>query len=223
MANQRKETSFSGIVTARNCPECGHHEMGLVTEDGVFHPLRPGTRVLIMDGMEPGRRTGVADEIPLDILDADEPLQAPKGRFWIPEPLKGDGRMRLKYGVILLEGEPVFPDGQIYESAFLRKLAYLLEKGADVPVPVILDRLFAAPHLAAGEPKDIVCNMWEELSEIREPVEHLKKWLETRDGNHLQSLVLPDRLEDLENATVSEAEALEEQKKLDLEAFLALF
>ena len=39
----------SGIITARTCPLCGHHEMGFTTNDGEFHPLKPGTRINIVE------------------------------------------------------------------------------------------------------------------------------------------------------------------------------
>jgi hypothetical protein len=35
----------SGRVTARRCPCCGHHEIGLETENGNYFPLKPGTRI----------------------------------------------------------------------------------------------------------------------------------------------------------------------------------
>ncbi len=33
------------IVISRECPLCGHHEMGYITHGGAFHPLKPGTRI----------------------------------------------------------------------------------------------------------------------------------------------------------------------------------
>ncbi len=45
MREEEKKTDLKGIITSRQCPECGHHEVGFITEDGVFHPLRPGTMI----------------------------------------------------------------------------------------------------------------------------------------------------------------------------------
>ena len=34
-----------GTVVARKCSCCGHHEIGIEKEDGVFVPVSPGARV----------------------------------------------------------------------------------------------------------------------------------------------------------------------------------
>ena len=38
---------IEGIVTARKCECCGHHEMGFTTEEGAYVPIKPGIRVRI--------------------------------------------------------------------------------------------------------------------------------------------------------------------------------
>ncbi|MCG6880916.1 MAG: hypothetical protein LJE96_17445 [Deltaproteobacteria bacterium] len=218
-----KELPFSGIVTARNCPTCGHHEIGLISDQGVFRPLRPGTRVLVMDGIEPEQTPTPMEKIIPPGKSHEAPLQTPEGRYWVPEPLKGNRRMRLKYGVITQgETESALPTGRTYESAFLQKLNYLLEKEVHVPIAVILDRFFAAPHLASGETKDIAFKMLEELEEVRRPVELVKQWLEKPDEKNLNILVQPGTLENLDNSFLSEAKALEELGAMDLEDFLEL-
>jgi hypothetical protein len=40
---------IEGVVTARPCDCCGHHEIGIVTAAGDYIPLRPGMRVRIID------------------------------------------------------------------------------------------------------------------------------------------------------------------------------
>lgn len=222
MTNQ-KGKPLSGIITARNCPACGHHEIGFVSDDGIFHPLRAGSRILVMEGFDTGRMPNQTN----DAAGISETMESPKddlkGRYWVPEPLKGDPGMRMKYGVVL--GEETGKNSlnrQIYESAFLQKLHYLLEKETVTPVAVLLDRFFAAPHLASGETKDIAINMWEELDEIRNPVERISKWLKNPDGKSLALLVEPKAMENLENDPVSDASALAELRALDLEDFLAL-
>ncbi|EFK11850.1 conserved hypothetical protein [delta proteobacterium NaphS2] len=131
--------------------------------------------------------------------------------------------MRLKYGVIF-QGEEgsAIPTGQAYESAFLQKLNHLLEKEVHIPIAVILDRFFAAPHLASGETKDIAFNMLEELEEVRLPVTLVKQWLEKPDEKNLKILAQPVTLDNSKSSSISDAEALEEQSALDLEDFLAL-
>lgn len=219
----RKETPFSGTVTARNCPTCGHHEIGLVSESGIFHPLKTGTKVLIMNEMEPAQIPTPGMEAPATYNTREEPEQTLEGRYWIPEPLKGDRRLRLKYGVVIQKEIGSVPvTGHIYESAFQQKLSYLLEKEVHIPIAAILDRFFVAPHLASGESRDIVNNMFEELEEISRPVEHVKQWLKEPDEKTLQLLVQPDTMDNLEKQPVSEEAALEEQRALELEDFLAL-
>ncbi len=43
-----KDESIKGIVTARKCDCCGHHELGITTEDGKYIPLKPGMKVKII-------------------------------------------------------------------------------------------------------------------------------------------------------------------------------
>ena len=40
--------STEGVVTARKCDCCGHHEIGIVTADGEYIPLKPGMAVRIV-------------------------------------------------------------------------------------------------------------------------------------------------------------------------------
>ena len=219
----RKEIPFSGTVTARNCPTCGHHEIGLVSENGVFRPLRTGTRVVIMDEMEPAKIPTQGSVVPETCESREEPSQTLEGRYWVPEPLKGDRRLRLKYGVVIQKEFGSVPVTEhIYESAYMQKLSYLLENEVNIPIAVILDRFFVAPHLASGESRDIVNNMWEELEEIRQPVEQVSQWLKEPDEKTLQLLLQPGAVENLEKQPVSEEAAMEELRVLDLEDFLAL-
>lgn len=44
----RDSGAIQGIVTARKCGCCGHHEIGLTTDKGKFIPLKPGTPIRIL-------------------------------------------------------------------------------------------------------------------------------------------------------------------------------
>ena len=47
-----KETlkeSTEGIVTTRTCDCCGHHEIGMMTQDGEYVRLRPGMKIMITE------------------------------------------------------------------------------------------------------------------------------------------------------------------------------
>jgi dihydrodipicolinate reductase len=46
--DNRKE-SMEGIVTARTCDCCGHHEIGIMTQDGKYVQLKPGMKIKITE------------------------------------------------------------------------------------------------------------------------------------------------------------------------------
>ena len=41
------DKKITGIVTARKCDCCGHHEIGITATDGRYIPLKPGMAVEI--------------------------------------------------------------------------------------------------------------------------------------------------------------------------------
>jgi hypothetical protein len=43
------EKSIQGIVTAKKCDCCGHHEMGITSETGKYIPFKPGMLVKIIE------------------------------------------------------------------------------------------------------------------------------------------------------------------------------
>jgi len=54
VTKRRKEksilvSSIKGIVNARKCKTCGHHEIGIVTDEGHYIPLKPGMKVKIIE------------------------------------------------------------------------------------------------------------------------------------------------------------------------------
>jgi hypothetical protein len=46
--NRNKEL-MEGVVTARICECCGHHEIGMMTQDGKYVRLRPGMKITIIE------------------------------------------------------------------------------------------------------------------------------------------------------------------------------
>ena len=42
----RRET-IAGVVTARTCDCCGHHEIGMMTQNGEYVRLKPGMKITI--------------------------------------------------------------------------------------------------------------------------------------------------------------------------------
>ncbi|MGD2150353.1 MAG: hypothetical protein PVJ45_05830 [Desulfobacterales bacterium] len=43
------KNSIQGIVTARKCECCGHHEMGITSPTGKYIPFKPGMKVKIIE------------------------------------------------------------------------------------------------------------------------------------------------------------------------------
>ena len=41
-------TSVKGVVTPRKCGHCGHHEMGIITEDGEYRALKKGMKIILI-------------------------------------------------------------------------------------------------------------------------------------------------------------------------------
>jgi len=39
--------SIEGVVTARKCDCCGHHEIGITTQTGEYISLKPGMKIQI--------------------------------------------------------------------------------------------------------------------------------------------------------------------------------
>jgi hypothetical protein len=216
---QETKDSVVGMVASRECPLCGHHEIGFVTQDGEFHPLRPGTPIRLYEPPSPVApfrdQSGTLRE-----TEGEEPGRY---RIWVPEPFRGDRELRRKYSVMvqehLFKGER---SGGLYELAYVEKLERLIEKGLDVPLPVILDRFFNAPHLASGNPRQIAEAMCRELDEIKRPVLLMRNWLERRDDQSLAELIRPKSIEDLGHEPAGDETVKQELERLTLEEFLEM-
>jgi hypothetical protein len=63
MKSQKKETRnqgaalkpirrspMKGVVISRTCRSCGHHEIGMMSEDGGFVALKPGMKIAVLQG-----------------------------------------------------------------------------------------------------------------------------------------------------------------------------
>ena len=216
---QETRDSVTGMVASRECPLCGHHEIGFVTQDGEFHSLKPGTLIRLYEPPSPVEPLRDKLETP---LQAEEEEQVAY-RIWVPEPLRGDRVLRLKYSVMvkehLFKGEM---SGALYELAYVEKLERLIEKVLDIPLPVILDRFFTAPHLASGNPQQIAEAMYRELDEIKHPVMLMRNWLERGDAESLEQLIKPKSIKDLGHEPAEDAQVENELKDLLLEEFLQM-
>ena len=214
--------SSEGIVTSRECPMCGHHEIGYITQDGVFHPLKPGTRIQALGGPQ-DVVVPEMDSSDFQIVPDEEAVDRSQYKVWIPEPLSGIQRCRLKYGVLIEEtsfAEEI--SRAAYASAYLEKLQRLIEKEIHIPVAALLDRYFASPHLATGDSRQIAGALWQELDEIKDPVALVEGWLEKRDEESVKKMIYPVSEEGLVDQLVSEEEQHKELEDLSLEEFLEL-
>lgn len=184
--------------------------------------MKPGTVVQILDGPEMAFPVTGAQAYDSATVEAEQ-VDPSQIKVWVPDPAKGHKRLRLKYGVPVkgpsLTGQM---SGEVYRLAYLGKLERLVEKEIHTPVAVILDRFFTAPHLAAGNPMQITDAMWQELEEIRRPVERVTEWLEKQEEETLNRLIYPFRKQDLVHKPISEAAQKKELEELSLEEFLEL-
>ena len=48
-ANSKEDKPVKGIVTARECECCGHHEIGITTESGDYIQLKTGMVIEIIE------------------------------------------------------------------------------------------------------------------------------------------------------------------------------
>ena len=216
---QETKDSILGMVTSRECPHCGHHEIGFVTQDGEFHSLRAGTFIRVVEAPSP---VGPGLE-KLETSIPTEKKEQSRYRLWMPEALRGDRLLRLKYSVIVKEHLlKAGMSGKIYELAYVEKLEKLIEKVLDIPLPVILDRFFSAPQLASGDSRQIAEAMYSELDEIRRPVELMRGWLEIREDRSLAELIAPKAIKDLGQEPAEDAQVEKELERLTLEEFLQL-
>lgn len=218
-----KDRPLVGTVTSRKCAACGHHEMGFTTKNGVFYPLRPGSLIQVLEkdpheGHEYSEPASTYREFP----KTDE--ARPEYRAWIPDPVKGYRAFRLKYGVMI--AEEIFSggkmDGNAYEKAYLEKLWHLIEKEIHIPVAVLLDQYFSAPHLASGNPGEIAIAMFNELEEIREPVSAVLAWLENPCEETGNNLILSKTEVESDDGPADVRTLEKELNELSLEEFLGL-
>ncbi|MFC1581223.1 hypothetical protein ACFL4N_10000 [Thermodesulfobacteriota bacterium] len=215
---KEQKKNVMGVITSRQCPECGHHEVGFATEEGVFHPLRPGT---IIQTQDPSNTRDMVEEEHHGPVITQRAIPESRAQVpWVPYPLWGHRNLCLKFGVFLEELDAITQE--VYWRGYMEKLEYLISKEQGTPVPVILDRLFSAPHLASGEPGEIAERLWEDLEEIRKPVRQMATWLEKGDEESLRKMIHPIPPGSLEQGGVDRDLLQRELEALSLEGFLEL-
>lgn len=213
---------FMGMVASRLCPACGHHEVGYTTREGLFRPLRPGMMIKVLweEGM-----SEVPKEPSWDLGKTMGEGDVPNFgyRVWMPEPIRGDRALCLKYAVLLGPQEAGCRVSRaVYEAAYIEKLRRLIEKEVRVPLAVILDRLFNAPHLASGNPEEIAWAMWRDLAEIRATALVVGDWLERQDEESLAKMVHPGSMDKLSDQYMGDDQLTKALSQMSLEEFLGV-
>ncbi|MCF8063368.1 MAG: hypothetical protein K9M82_12680 [Deltaproteobacteria bacterium] len=173
-----------GVVATRICPRCGHHEVGVKDAQGVFHPLKPGRRVLLL-GEDEQTASGGREMAASRDLDTIPEEDCPSGLPpWAPPPLLERPSLRLVFGVFQDAASERMTAAR-YRAAYMEKLRRMIETEETGPLAVLLDRFFTVPHLASGPPGRIASRLWEELEEIRSPALLVGSWLEGDGGDLL--------------------------------------
>ncbi|WP_153306179.1 hypothetical protein [Desulfatiglans anilini] len=225
ISSDHNETGLRGIVTARKCSHCGHHEIGLVTLQGVFHPLLPGMLVQLLEPAAPKPTVPEPQprhEPPRAEASLNTPDTEVQKRPWAPEPVLNIASLRLKYGVFLPEQDEGSPlDGPRYIAAYIEKITALAAKEEHPWTAVLLDQYLKAAYLAYDDPRQTAQALWSQIEEIRRPAEQVADWLQNPDETTRKSLLgvtAPER--DAIAQPVSIVDFAAELESLTLERFL---
>jgi hypothetical protein len=211
-----------GLVASRKCPYCGHSEIGYTTPEGAFHPLKPGTLITVTEVPEPPASDMGGSPVLKDFAGEEETSEG-EIKPWVPAVLKGNQKLRVKYGVMVREKSAIKGlTGDEYQAAFFRKIEKLIEQEVHTPLPVLFDRFFAAPHLASGNPRQVSQAIWRELEEIRKPALLVSEWLERQDQESLARIIHPKSIAELDEKPVSDKDLEAELQSLTLEEFLEM-
>ena len=218
---------ITGIVSNRKCSQCGHHEVGIVTSDGDFYPLRPGMYVQVFSfGQQSLGRIDEMEDVVVSDDKGEKGTESTQSTYsgktpWLPDILRRNKRLRLRYGVILKPEEVGEMDELIYKRAYIRKIQDLVEKEIYPDLAVILDTFFQSPHLAAGNSAEVTINILRDIDEVRRPMELMVSWLNDKTEDSLNKLISPFSKDELEiGEPVSEEELMKELNELTLMDFL---
>jgi hypothetical protein len=71
---------------------------------------------------------------------------------------------------------------ELYSNQYIQKVIHLLEQWEGEPLPVLFDRFFTAPYLGAGEPQQVLLDMWQHLEELRRPVAEVARLIDSGES-----------------------------------------
>lgn len=213
-----------GVVTTRTCPTCGHHEVGITTDEGSFASLEPGQRIWLLE--EPEDEQCKAFEKGISAPDSGVPGGGPTPRHaeqlaWAPAPLMTIHTLRQAFGVLSPEADPPDRTPEAYKAAYLAKLGDLIAREDVGTRAMLLDRHFAAPHIATGFAEEIAWSLWVEWEQIRAPALLVASWLDGEEKDLLgKARAIFGRLEEAEGPVPDQEAFRRELQSLSLEIFL---
>ncbi len=217
-----KKEAITGIISSRKCPYCGHHEIGITTNDGKFYSLKPGTHIQILSF-----EYKTENQITHNMVDtykdniADKATKSVDLIPWLPEILRRNKRLRLKYGIFIDSNEKDI-DSDKYKIAFIKKLQYLIEKETYPELCIILDKIFHSPHLASENSAETVINILRDIDKVKETIELMSSWIQNKTEEIFLKLIAPLSKQDLNEPSVDDNELFDELDKLTLEDFLRI-
>jgi len=158
------------------CNRCGETQYILITQDLEIIKVRNGLEVFL-----PSSNTTFTLEQGLRCASNETPTPTDSSTVpWAPWFALDDACAMAVYGVRLpKEALEKGLTSELYSNLYLYKLVHLLEQWDGEPIPVLLDRYFTAPYLGAGEPQQVLLDMWQNLDEIRKPVGDVMKLIES--------------------------------------------
>jgi len=217
-----ENTLLQGFITSRKCDACGHHEMGIETPDGKFHPLRSGMPVQVLKDISfPTMPQAPSPTVSYSAEQETDPMHM---AVWIPEPFLEIKELRLKFGVwIDADFDPKNMSGTVYKMAFIQKLSQLIEKEVDIPLAVILDRYFTMPQLASGDSPQVALAMFDTLDEIYDPVQLCMNWIDHGNSEDLGKIMASVQSDTSRKNPVNSKEQEKELSDLTLEDFIQFF
>lgn len=155
------------------CHKCGQEELILVTMDGRL--IRPKEGMEVYIAKMPSHPSGTVSEggvRPSGMVSEElEP--------WAPQFALRERDLMAVFGIMAPSGLLKAGFGpEEYSMLYIQKLRSLLESWEGAPFPVLFDKYFSAPYIGAGDPSQVLIEMWQGLEELRRPVAQVQDLLQ---------------------------------------------
>jgi hypothetical protein len=164
------------------CNKCGQPQFVLVTQDLEIVGVHNGLEVFIPSNDSCGtfnKEPICSRNQTLNTVDTHDTDALP----WAPDFALNSPCAMAVYGVRL--PKDAFQKGftsELYSNQYIQKVIHLLEQWEGEPLPVLFDRFFTAPYLGAGEPQQVLLDMWQQLEELRRPVAEVARLIDSGES-----------------------------------------